>query len=368
MADTPTLYVATRKGIFTVARSAGRWAIKDVAFRGENVTMLLPLRDGTVYAAVGHGHFGCKMHKSSDAGKTWQPIASPAYPTPAAGEPPLVDEMGRTIPNALQMIWSLEQDASGTLWCGTVPGGLFTSGDKGQSWGLNRPLWEMPDRLKWMGGGADYPGIHSICFDPRNPRRVFAAVSSGGVWLSDDAGKTWRAQCQGMRAAYVPPDQIYNPVYQDPHRVVVCPSRPDVMWCQHHNGIFRTADAAATWEEITEAKPSAFGFAVVVHPRDSQTAWFVPAVKDEERIPAAGKVVVSRTRDGGKSFDVLAKGLPQEHAYDITYRHAMDIDATGNTLAFGSTTGSLWVSENQGDSWQTVGEHLPPIYCTRFEV
>jgi photosystem II stability/assembly factor-like uncharacterized protein len=149
--------------------------------------------------------------------------------------------------------------------------------------------------------------------------------------------------------------------------LVQCSGMPDVWWVQHHNGIFRSADAGAQWNEIAGVKPSAFGFAVAVHPRDADTAWFVPAVKDEKRYAADGRVVVNRTRDGGKTFETLTRGLPQEHAYDLVYRHALDVDATGDRLAFGSTTGSLWVSENAGDSWQTLSSNLPPIHAVRFE-
>jgi hypothetical protein len=113
-------------------------------------------------------------------------------------------------------------------------------------------------------------------------------------------------------------------------------------------------------------QPSAFGFAVVVHPREPDTAWFVPEIKDEKRIPKDGRVVVTRTRDGGKSFDILTNGLPQQHAYDVVYRHALDLDASGDRLAFGSTTGGLWVSEDQGDSWTCVTHTLPPVYAVRF--
>jgi hypothetical protein len=135
---------------------------------------------------------------------------------------------------------------------------------------------------------------------------------------------------------------------------------------QHHNGIFVSSDEGRTFTEITTAKPSAFGFAVVVHPRDPDTAWFVPEIKDEKRIPSDGKVVVTRTRDGGKSFEVLTDGLPQNYAYDIVYRHALALDGTGERLAFGSTTGGLWVSENQGDRWNCVTHTLPPIYAVQF--
>jgi photosystem II stability/assembly factor-like uncharacterized protein len=139
------------------------------------------------------------------------------------------------------------------------------------------------------------------------------------------------------------------------------------MWVQHHNGIFRSQDAGATFTEISGVEPSVLGFPVAVHPRDPNTAWFVSAIKDEKRYPADGKVVVNRTRDGGRTFDTLTRGLPQEHAYDLVFRHALDVDETGDRLAFGSTTGSLWVSEDAGDSWQTVSRNLPPVYAVRFE-
>ena len=144
------------------------------------------------------------------------------------------------------------------------------------------------------------------------------------------------------------------------------PSRPDVLYAQHHNGVFRSADGAASWQEVTAIAPSKFGFAVAVHPRDADTAWFVPADKDERRVPLEGQVVVARTRDGGKSFQVLRAGLPQEHAYDLVYRHGLAVDNTGERLAIGSTTGGLWISENQGDGWRCVSTNLPPIYAVRF--
>jgi len=135
---------------------------------------------------------------------------------------------------------------------------------------------------------------------------------------------------------------------------------------QHHNGIFVSSDEGRHFRELTDVAPSAFGFPVVVHPRNPDTAWFVPEIKDEKRIPVGGQLVVTRTRDGGRSFDVLTNGLPQQHAYDLVYRHALDVAGDGNSLAFGSTTGNLWVTDNQGDTWHTVSNHLPPIYSVRY--
>lgn len=366
---TDRILAATRKGLFTIARSRSGWGVERVAFLGDNASMVLPdQRDGAVYVALGHGHFGVKLHRSPDGGRTWEEIAAPALPARPEGVPPRVDPMGRTIPDAVQLIWSLETadpKSPGSLWCGTIPGGLFRSRDAGRSWDLVTGLWDHPKRLEWTGGGADYPGIHSIAVDPGEPNRVAVGVSTGGVWATTDAGASWHISSHGMRAEYMPPELQHDPHVQDVHRLVQCAAAPANWWAQHHNGVFRSTDGAKSWQEI-EVPPSSFGFAVVVHPKQPDTAWFVPGLKDERRIPVDGNVVVARTRDGGVTFDVLRRGLPQTHAYDLTYRHCLDIDATGDRLAFGTTTGSLWVTEDQGDSWQAVSEHLPPVYCVRF--
>lgn len=165
---------------------------------------------------------------------------------------------------------------------------------------------------------------------------------------------------------HLPPEPAYEPNLQDPHRVSRVPSRPDVYWCQHHNGVFRSTDGAEHWEEIVDVAPSGFGFALAVHPLDAETAWLVPAVKDECRIPADGRLVVSRTRDGGRTWQALGGGLPRRDAYDLVYRHGLDVDGSGTRLAMGSTTGNLWLSEDAGGSWQELAAHLPPIACVRF--
>jgi photosystem II stability/assembly factor-like uncharacterized protein len=311
-----------------------------------------------VYAALNLGHFGVKFHRSEDKGRTWTERVVPAYP----------EESDKEKAKSLVQIWSLEHDGNGGLWAGTIPGGLFHSPDGGESWRLNEPLWNLPERPGWFGGGYDDAGIHSVCVDPRDPNKVTVGVSCGGVWVSEDAGESWNVRSKGMYAEYMPDDRREDPSIQDPHRVVQSPADPSVLWAQHHNGIFRTVDYAKQWEDISDsARPSKFGFSVAVHPTEPDTAWFAPAVKDECRIPVNGEVVVSRTRDGGKSFEVLREGLPQEQAYDLMYRHALDVDSTGNALLMGSTTGALWISENQGDAWQLLNAHLPPVYAVRFD-
>jgi hypothetical protein len=363
MAD--RLLVSTRKGLFAFARDGGGWRAERTAFLGENVTLALAGERGW-FAALNLGHLGVKLRHSADEGATWQERAVPVYP---AGETIATGDGKPPQPANLKMIWALEfggKDQPGRLWAGTLPGGLFRSEDDGQSWELVRGLWDLPERAAGFGGGADLPGIHSICVDPGNSRVLRLAVSCGGVWISADDGQSWRLGGEGMFAEYMPPEQRGNPAIQDPHRMVQCQASPNHLWIQHHNGIFRSSDGGLHWSVVPDVPPSVFGFGVAVHPRQPGTAWFVPAIKDEYRVPVDGRLVVTRTRDGGQSFEVLRQGLPQEAAYDLVYRHALAIDDSGDRLAFGSTTGGLWITEDQGDSWQSVPARLPPIHAVCF--
>jgi hypothetical protein len=362
-----TLLVSTRKGLFTVLRNGTHWDITKVDFLGDNVTLTMTdPRDGRHYAALDHGHFGVKLHRSTATG--WEEIATPAYPEKPAGLEEN-DMWGRPLPWSTVRIWALVPggaEAPGTIWCGTLPGGLFKSTDHGESWSLVRSLWDHPKRPQWMGGGADLPGLHSICVDPRDPLHICIAVSTGGLWHSADGGDTWSQRGEGMRANHVPPELTHDPIAQDVHCLVQCPAAPERMWVQHHNGIFVSSDEGRTFAEIHSAGPSTFGFPVAVHPKEPDTAWFVPEIKDERRIPCDGRLVVTRTRDGGESFEVLSRGLPQRHAYDVVYRHALALDPTGEHLALGSTTGGLWIGDEQGDTWTCVTHTLPPVYAVRF--
>ena len=353
-------WVATRKGLFELRRKSSDsadWRIERISFLAEPVSMLLqPQDDGRMLAALNLGHFGVKLQASDDAGASWREVAAPAYP-----EQPK-DAEG--VPWKLVQVWALEA-AGGTVWAGTLPGGLFRSADFGSSWQLVDSLWNEPRRTEWFGGGADVPGIHSLCLHPTRPGELLAGISCGGAWLTQDDGESWSLQASGMRADFMPPERAYDANIQDPHRIVRCAAQPDVLWCQHHNGIWRSTDNAANWLPI-EAPLSSFGFAVAAHPQDAGTAWFVPAVKDESRVPVDAALAVNRTRDGGQSFETLRNGLPQQHCYDLVYRHGLDVADDGRSLLMGSTTGGLWASADGGDHWQAVSLNLPPIYAVRF--
>ncbi|WP_428409867.1 WD40/YVTN/BNR-like repeat-containing protein [Hyphococcus sp.] len=358
MAD--VFYVASRKGLFAYRRIGADWKTGAPNFLGEPVSAVLKdKRDGAVYAALNLGHFGCKLHRSDDDGATWKELAPPAFPKAEDGaeDAPSVD-----------LIWSLEtggDDEPGVLWAGVIPGGLFRSEDRGESWTLIESLWNREERKGWFGGGYDKPGIHSILVDPRDSKKLTLGISCGGIWKSDDRGETWRLTGKGLRSDYTPPDQSEELNTQDPHRLASCTSDPDTVWCQHHNGIFLSRDGAETFVEFKDVKPAVFGFAVAAHPHDPDTAWLVPGIKDEYRVPVDAKLVVNKTTDGGKSFAPQSKGLP-DPSYDLVYRHALDVDETGDRLIMGSTTGNLWASDDGGQSWRHLSAHLPPIAQVAF--
>ena len=362
------ILVCTRKGLFRFERKNNAWSITDSWFLGDPVSIVLPEAGGQrIHAALDLGHFGVKLQRSEDGGKSWVEAPAPVYPQKPEDLEQKDPVRGLDIPWSSQLIWALATGAPDELWYGDIPGGLFRSTDGGDSWSMIRSLWDDPRRLKWVGGGYDFAGIHSILVDPRDPKHVTIGISVGGTWTTYDSGESWTLIGEGMRAEYMPPDLAKDPLSQDPHLIVQCPASPDRLWTQHHNGIFVSDDGGRQWRELQNVRPSGFGFAVAVHPQDPDTAWFVPAVKDETRIPVDGKLVVTRTRDGGQTVESLQNGLPEGPAYDLVYRHALDVAPDASHLAFGSTTGSLWVSDNLGDDWQHVTAHLPPVLCVRFE-
>jgi photosystem II stability/assembly factor-like uncharacterized protein len=264
----------------------------------------------------------------------------------------------------VDLIWSLSAggaDQPDTLWAGCMPAGLFKSEDSGQSWVLNAALWNNPKRLGWFGGGNDYPAMHSVLVDPRNAQHLTVAVSCGGVWQTMDGGQSWRLTAEGMKADYLPPDIAQDPNTQDPHRMLQCTAQPEVLWVQHHCGLYRSTDGGQRWVSIAAPAPSGFGFAVACDPQDPLRAWFVPAQADTQRYAVDGRMAVNRTDDGGASFQTFSRGLPQSHAYHLVYRHGLALAPDRQTLAMASTTGGLWISPDAGEQWHCVSRDLPPV-------
>jgi len=364
------LMLGTRKGLVTLAEGSSGFRVRDVAFAGVPVEYAFcDPRTGARYAALEHGHWGPKLHRSDDWGATWRALPAPAYPE---GERFRDHWTGQTKAAVLEHLWVVAPggaDQPGVLYAGTNPGGLFRSDDGGAAWRLIRGLWDHPSRLGveggrpgWFGGGRDTPGLHSIFVDPRDSRRVFVGVSCGGVFETRDGGETWASRNQRLPAPFLPDDE--HDTGHDPHFVAPCPTAPDVLWQQNHVGVFRSADAGRSWVDVSEADgPVGFGFPIAPgdHP---DVAWVVPAVSDEERAAVGGRLRVCRTEDGGATWQPLTRGLPQEGAFDLVYRHALDRD--GERLAFGSTTGNVFLGRDGGDRWTCLGHHFPPVYSVRF--
>ncbi len=390
------LILATRKGTLILDRKDGRWIARPIAHAGMSVSYAArDPRDGTLWAAMDHPHWGPKLSRSRDDGATWEHLSQLAYPpgarfieqhlpSPTDDEATLAARPTTYKDAALLKVWMLTfagADQPGTLYAGTLPGGLFVSHDGGDTWELNRPLWNHESRggdlfagdathRNWWGGtpaamayGEFVPGIHSVLVDPRDPRHLYVAVSSAGVAESTDGGASWHSRNKGVINDYLPEGE--SEWGHDPHFVALCPAEPDHLWQQNHCGVFYSADGGAQWKKVSHPDVAVhFGFPIAVHPRDGRTAWVVPAQADSARMSVGGGMFVARTRDGGATWETLRAGLPQHDCYDIVYRHALD--STGDRVCFASTTGNVYVSEDGGDTWQCVGQNFPPVHSVRF--
>jgi len=354
-----TLLIGTRKGLITYRRNgSGQWAYSDVQFLGVPVTIATydPVT-GTHWALLDHGHWGCKVHRSPN-GTDWEELEAPKYPEGT--------EVKEGVPAATRYLWAFAAggtERAGEVFIGTEPGGLFRSTDNGNSFQLNEPLWNNPTRPQWFGGGRDHAGIHSILLDPDDANHWYVGLSVAGMFETTDGGATWHPRNRGLRADFLPDPS--SEVGQDPHMIVWCPADRQVMWQQNHCGIFRSTNGGADWMDVSEPEgPANFGFAIAAHETNPEVAWVVPGVSDIMRVAIDNSLCVCRTEDGGKTWQALRQGLPQGSAFDITYRHALDV--SGDTLAFGTTTGNVYLSEDGGDSWDLLNHSLPMVHSVEF--
>jgi photosystem II stability/assembly factor-like uncharacterized protein len=361
-----TLLLGTRKGLLMLTRRDGRWTVARELLPGVAVShAMADPRSGTVWACADHGHWAQKLYRARDLEADLEEVPAPKYPDEAVVYDVWKD--GAERPAVLSYLWTIAPggaDEPHTLYIGTEPGGVFRSDDDGASFHLIEGLWTHPSRKKhWFGGGRDQAGACSLLVDPRDSRRLVVGVSCGGVYASADRGETWEGRNRGLRAEFLPnPEEEYG---HDPHCLAACAAHPDVLWQQNHCGVFRSTDGGGTWTSVSQPDgPVRFGFPIVADETDPDTAWVVPGTADDRRMAVGGALCVGRTEDGGRTWTALRNGLPQARCYDIVLRHAMDL--SGDRIAFGSTTGNLFLSDDRGDTWQSLGYFFPPIYSVRF--
>ena len=363
-----SLLVGTRKGLFRIERSNGRWTIANSWFLGDPVTMVLPEAGGKrIHAALGTGHFGVKLRRSEDGGKTWDEAPAPAYPPKPEGFVDKDPMRGIDVPWSSFLIWGLEQGGlPGELWYSDIPGGLFRSTDGGENWTMIRSLWDDPRRQKWMGGGYDFAGIHSILVDPRDAAHLYVGLSSGGVFESLDGGQSWAPLNAGCAADFLP--GAAHEYGHDPHRVVCAASNPDRLWQQNHCGVYRMDREDGVWVRVGKNLPADIGdigFPLVVSPFDPDTAWVFPMDGTDvwPRTAPGGRPAVWRTTDGGASWERQDRGLPSEKAWWTVKRQSLSRDLHDPLgLYLGTTSGEVWGSINSGRTWKCLARHLPHIY------
>lgn len=364
----PLILVATRKGAWFVHGDAARsrWRLDGPHFLGHIINhVVLDPRDGrTLLAAASTGHLGPTVFRSTDLGASWQEASRP----PAFAR--RADGSGRAVDHTFWLTPGHPSEA-GCWYAGTSPQGLFRSQDGGDSWAPFSPINEDPDYLRWMGtvqdGTPDGPKLHSILVDPRDPAHLYFAMSGGGVHESCDGGQTFAPLLKGLEV--VEGFDVTDPSFHDPHCVRLSPANPDRLYQQNHCGIYRLDRPGDSWVRIGRAMPAEvgdIGFPMVVHPRDAERVWVFPMDGQSvwPRTSPDGKPAVYTTRDGGESWQRLDAGLPREQAWWTVKRQAMCADAHDPVgLYFGTTSGELWASADEGASWTCIARHLPEIYA-----
>ena len=353
------LLVGTMKGVFLLRASKGRgkWEVGGPYLPGSAVYGLgYDGRAGRtrIWAGPQSMHWGGLLRSSDDFGRSWTNPEEANVKFPA----------GTGV--ALKQIWQIvpgRDSEPDVLYCGVEPAALFVSRDAGATWSLTEGLWNHPQRPRWEPGGGGLC-LHTILLDPERPKRMCIAVSTGGMYATEDGGATWKPSNRGVRADFLPDK---NPEFgQCVHKVVQAPRQPERMFLQNHWGLYRSDDRGRNWTDVANGVPSDFGFAMGIHPRDPDRAWIVPLESDQFRCTPEGKLRVYRTGDAGGHWKAMTKGLPQKNAYETVLRDAMAVDTLDPAgVYFGTRSGKLFGSADEGKSWKTLIDGLPPIVAVK---
>ena len=355
------LLVGTMKGAFVLKGDANRknWEVGGPYFPGRAIyAMNYDGRDdrNRLWAAVNSSFWGSYLSTSNDFGKTWTEPETYGVKFPDDAE------------TSLKQIWQIvpgNGHEPKTLYCGVEPAALFRSDDAGETWSLVKGLHDHPHRPQWQPGGGGLC-LHTILPDPANKERMHIAISTGGVYRTDDGGKSWQARNSGVRAQFLPPDQWYPEFGQCVHKIVSHPANPQRLFLQNHWGLYRSDDGGDSWTDIANGVPSDFGFALEIDRNEPNTAYIIPLESDEFRCTPEAKLRVYKTTNAGDSWEPMTSGLPQENAFETVLRDGMTGDEQKPMgLYFGTRNGKLFGSNDAGSSWYTIEEGLPQIVCVK---